>query len=354
MRSMMLERLYGTYSSAACDPSCQFAVGNECVCSCGGANHRAGFLPTVQTGEITASALQRYREGVARRREQGLARREANRSARRERLLSAMTVAARQVLSLSDDEIAQQYAASRYLGPLRSIASGFRDRCILTENQVRYLEAIVRRTDETPQERTNRYAGVCSLCRGSVGAEQGLLERTDSGFAVRHREGQCLAHSATTQYSASQTPAAADGLYMHNMQVYCVRRSRTSQRRAAYRLVIAGRGSASWSYERGMIFRLTADEQLTEQQARDVGHSWGVCAVCARTLTNPESVELGIGPVCRGRMGWGGNAPLRQAVERATESPQYATASSLPAAPAPAISGYSQPRLDDLGQGEVR
>jgi hypothetical protein len=33
------------------------------------------------------------------------------------------------------------------------------------------------------------------------------------------------------------------------------------------------------------------------------GRLTGTCGVCSRTLTNPESIELGIGPVCRSRFG---------------------------------------------------
>lgn len=34
------------------------------------------------------------------------------------------------------------------------------------------------------------------------------------------------------------------------------------------------------------------------------GKAWSICAVCARTLTNDESIERGIGPVCAERFGW--------------------------------------------------
>lgn len=38
--------------------------------------------------------------------------------------------------------------------------------------------------------------------------------------------------------------------------------------------------------------------------AVEYGHMTGECSVCRRTLTNPESIKLGIGPVCRSRFGW--------------------------------------------------
>lgn len=34
------------------------------------------------------------------------------------------------------------------------------------------------------------------------------------------------------------------------------------------------------------------------------GQEIGSCGHCGRTLTNEESRELGIGPICRGKMGW--------------------------------------------------
>jgi hypothetical protein len=40
------------------------------------------------------------------------------------------------------------------------------------------------------------------------------------------------------------------------------------------------------------------------QAAVDFGKRFGKCSVCRRTLTDPESIELGIGPVCRVKMGW--------------------------------------------------
>ena len=34
------------------------------------------------------------------------------------------------------------------------------------------------------------------------------------------------------------------------------------------------------------------------------GHEIGACGVCSRTLTNDESRERGIGPICAEKMGW--------------------------------------------------
>lgn len=42
-----------------------------------------------------------------------------------------------------------------------------------------------------------------------------------------------------------------------------------------------------------------------EEASKRYGHELGHCGICGRTLTNPESIALGIGPVCAGRVGWG-------------------------------------------------
>ncbi|QDH83561.1 hypothetical protein [Achromobacter phage Motura] len=38
--------------------------------------------------------------------------------------------------------------------------------------------------------------------------------------------------------------------------------------------------------------------------AKAFGQRTGICCICSRTLTNGESIELGIGPICAGNMGW--------------------------------------------------
>ena len=34
------------------------------------------------------------------------------------------------------------------------------------------------------------------------------------------------------------------------------------------------------------------------------GRMLGACSVCGKTLLDPESIEMGIGPICAGKMGW--------------------------------------------------
>lgn len=41
-----------------------------------------------------------------------------------------------------------------------------------------------------------------------------------------------------------------------------------------------------------------------KESAIKYGRMMGACSVCNRTLVDPESIELGIGPICAGKMGW--------------------------------------------------
>lgn len=41
---------------------------------------------------------------------------------------------------------------------------------------------------------------------------------------------------------------------------------------------------------------------ITLDEAKEFGALYGTCCVCARTLTNEESISQGIGPVCGGRL----------------------------------------------------
>jgi hypothetical protein len=47
-------------------------------------------------------------------------------------------------------------------------------------------------------------------------------------------------------------------------------------------------------------------EELTnpEASALEYGREFGVCSICGRMLTNPESIRLAIGPICGGRAGF--------------------------------------------------
>lgn len=54
-------------------------------------------------------------------------------------------------------------------------------------------------------------------------------------------------------------------------------------------------------YAPGAIRRLRPEWRLTLEEAQEFGKLYGVCCVCGTTLTNEDSIDAGIGPVCAGK-----------------------------------------------------
>lgn len=103
----------------------------------------------------------------------------------------------------------------------------------------------------------------------------------------------------------AETKAAEDGYYVHGDTFVCVKwnRAKTGQ----YATVWDG---ASWEYDGRESRKLVADVKagklslMTPEDAKRFGDLYGSCFKCSRTLTDPESIAQGYGPVCAGRMGW--------------------------------------------------
>jgi hypothetical protein len=90
------------------------------------------------------------------------------------------------------------------------------------------------------------------------------------------------------------------GMYrVANGDIYRVQRSRESGRLYAKKLDWANN---SFVYEAGALRVLTADDRMTLDEAKAWGVETGICCVCSAFLTDPKSVEAGIGPVCARRV----------------------------------------------------
>lgn len=92
-----------------------------------------------------------------------------------------------------------------------------------------------------------------------------------------------------------------------NFDVYKVQQTRDKQRRYAKKLVpINGwrmndegdRVQWSWEYARGALALLQPEHRMSEEDARQFGLQYRICAACGRGLKQADSVERGIGPVC--------------------------------------------------------
>lgn len=103
-------------------------------------------------------------------------------------------------------------------------------------------------------------------------------------------------------WSIAKPEALENGYYLIDGGIFKVRPTKDGERQYGMRLsVFNGRGK--WEYEQGAM-RLIREQgvKLTVEEAAAFGHLHGLCAVCGRTLTDPKSVERGIGPVCAGKL----------------------------------------------------
>lgn len=57
-------------------------------------------------------------------------------------------------------------------------------------------------------------------------------------------------------------------------------------------------GSWEFIYQQGAINTLMPDEKMSLEEAQEFGRIYGVCCRCGATLTDENSIEAGIGPVC--------------------------------------------------------
>ena len=59
-----------------------------------------------------------------------------------------------------------------------------------------------------------------------------------------------------------------------------------------------------FEFQSGLIRKLSPGMAISREQAIEFGVRFGICCRCGAELTNEESIELGIGPICREKMGW--------------------------------------------------
>lgn len=211
----------------------------------------------------------------------------------------------------------------------------------------------------TTRERviTNRFEGNCTRCgeRVEAGVGEAFL-LPGQRWQTRHAEGQCQLQAevataaadllqGTAGLSQDQRPLATEGYYYyHQEHVYVVAPSRQTGRLYARRLRLRTGRNAQWVYARGMMTVLREEDRLTVEQATQLGHMHGICAVCGRLLTVPQSVERGIGPVCYGRL----------TAQRVVSNPTPAPRTRRVATPQPRPIVRQGTLLDELGQGEER
>lgn len=85
------------------------------------------------------------------------------------------------------------------------------------------------------------------------------------------------------------------GFYLLDGVVHRAVLNKTKTRTYAKRLQFS---TGRWEYAGGAISKLSESNALTVEEAAALGHRYGICVCCGAELTDPQSIERGIGPVC--------------------------------------------------------
>jgi hypothetical protein len=63
---------------------------------------------------------------------------------------------------------------------------------------------------------------------------------------------------------------------------------------------LQGHSRGRFEFAKGAIRELTPDDKMTLEQAREYGALYGICSNCGAMLTDEDSIERGMGPICAG------------------------------------------------------
>jgi 4-hydroxy-3-methylbut-2-en-1-yl diphosphate synthase IspG/GcpE len=155
-------------------------------------------------------------------------------------------------------------------------------------------------------ERSNSFDGVCKNCGGRVEAHAGIIRKEDGRWRTYHKDGACL--TATEKAALEAGRVGEPGLYKYVLDgvgtYYRVRKSRTTERLYAEKVIPHGDGSVSFAYDSKAIHWLSADDKLSWAEARAFGVAYGACVACGRTLSDARSLVQGYGARCADRYHW--------------------------------------------------
>jgi hypothetical protein len=168
--------------------------------------------------------------------------------------------------------------------------------------------------------RANKFPGSCTLCKSTVEAGAGTLERKDGKWLTTHADGECVAstpdtarkstqeHTASTQLDLSSLPsgtyAVPGGDTRLKIQVDNVLKGKWAgwvfvKDGAEYgNSKRYGRQAPGGKYSGDVEDALVAILADPQAAMAAYGKLVGRCGMCSRKLEDADSIARGIGPVC--------------------------------------------------------
>lgn len=162
---------------------------------------------------------------------------------------------------------------------------GSRSVRMITEGQIRYIQSLLssRQGD----------AEISTMIEKAGGVER--LTFAQAGKAI-----DTLKLQPWKPRPVQSEPAATveDGFYVMDDEVYKVQIAVHGSGRPYAKKLVDG----DFVMARGMVRKLRPEHRMTREQAFEVakvhGDLYGRCFVCGRMLTDEESIDRGMGPVC--------------------------------------------------------
>lgn len=101
-------------------------------------------------------------------------------------------------------------------------------------------------------------------------------------------------------------PEITEGFWEISGTVYKVQRNLAGTGIYAKRLDVDDDGHRDWTFVgwQGMRDLRQHGTKVQGDTVKRYGELYGACMMCGRRLTNEESIEAGIGPVCAGKVQW--------------------------------------------------
>ena len=124
-----------------------------------------------------------------------------------------------------------------------------------------------------------------------------LTERQEASARSMYAKSQKRQAARVAQAPAN--PVTEVGMYRLGESVYRVKMSRAGR---LYAMEFTPNGATRFQYANGVIYRLSADNRMTLEDAKSIGAQVGMCCVCGRDLIVEANIEAGIGPVCAQRI----------------------------------------------------
>lgn len=167
-----------------------------------------------------------------------------------------------------------------------------------TDAQIKFAESLLNQFASVWDELDKLDGGIntATLIRDEYAAKiPGIADRREFSKTLdtlKRRLDQSREELTKRRKSAPSTEIE-DGMYVLDGVVYRVVTSRSSGKPYASKLE-----GTSFNYAPGAVRKLLPEHRMTLEDAQKYGKLYGVCAVCGCTLTNPKSIERGIGPIC--------------------------------------------------------